>query len=176
MSNKTGATGGASLSEYLSSSPYVSEVRVARSLIFCVVFCRSLFVDSFVLLILIIVFVCPSINDFWLPPLVSSKLFLHSGDNVFLLLTLYSPENCQLYIINSTPCCTCYERLKTHMLRTTKNCNEIICDWMCQNLPYIFCILAAISLWINLDCTCVFDMAILTCTCVVCIRLSLLLR
>jgi hypothetical protein len=74
MSNKTGATGGASLSEYLSSSPYVSEVRVARSLIFCVVFCRSLFVDSFVLLILIIVFVCPK-N-------LNLIIYLKSNDNL----------------------------------------------------------------------------------------------
>jgi hypothetical protein len=32
------------LPEYLSSPPLLSEVRVARSLVFCVVFCRSLFV------------------------------------------------------------------------------------------------------------------------------------
>ena len=40
----TCGTGVATLSEHLSSLSVFSGVRVARSLVFCVVFCRSLFV------------------------------------------------------------------------------------------------------------------------------------
>ena len=43
LSNTTGATGGARTA-YLSGVPEVTPVIVARSLVFCVVFCRSLFV------------------------------------------------------------------------------------------------------------------------------------
>ena len=43
------------LPEHLGSSPVFSGVRVAQSLVFCVMFCRSLFVCSFVLFLLVIV-------------------------------------------------------------------------------------------------------------------------
>ena len=52
------------LPEYLSWSPVFSGVRIARSLVFCVVFCRSLFVLFF---FLSLYFVCTLIYDFWLP-------------------------------------------------------------------------------------------------------------
>jgi len=60
------------LPEHLSSPPIFSGVRVAQSLGFCVLYCRSIFV----LFILVIYIVCPLIYGFLLPlclSLVSSK-------------------------------------------------------------------------------------------------------
>jgi len=53
------------LPEHLSSPPVFSVVRVAGSLVFCVVFCRLLFVLLSFLFGYCVV--CPSISSFWLP-------------------------------------------------------------------------------------------------------------
>jgi len=64
-SNTTGATSGAGIA-YPSGAhefiPVFSGVRVTRSLLFCVIFCRSLFVPCPLSWV-----VCPSIYGFWLP-------------------------------------------------------------------------------------------------------------
>jgi len=76
MSTICGA-GTAYSQEHPSSPPVLSGVRVSQSLVFCVVFCKSLFV---LFLSVSYCIVCPSsIYGFWLPLLVQCifKLFLH---------------------------------------------------------------------------------------------------
>jgi len=58
--------------EHLRSPSALSEVRVTRSLVLCVMFYRSLFV--FLSFSFVHCVVCPSIYGFWLPPFVSSNL------------------------------------------------------------------------------------------------------
>ena len=70
--NTTGATSGAGtayLPEHMISLPVFSGVCVARSLVFCVVFCRSL---SFCPFSFGYCMVCPSIYGFWLSLWVSA--------------------------------------------------------------------------------------------------------
>jgi hypothetical protein len=60
---------------YLISPPGFSGVHVTRSLVLCVMFCRSLFV-LFYFFFLSLCFCSSSIDGFWLPPFVIFKLML----------------------------------------------------------------------------------------------------
>ena len=79
---------------YLSSSPIFRVVRVARSLVLCLVFCRSMFVILFLVIVLTVLRI--TVSDY---PFDIFKLFV----NDIYILTLLTNST---ILINVSPCLT----------------------------------------------------------------------
>ena len=88
----TCGAGTASHSEHPSSPPVISGVRVARSLVFCVMFCRSLFVIVLSVLLLFIA------SDYL--PLVSS--------NSYYISISYCKDNIKCDSASTAPRCSLF--------------------------------------------------------------------
>ena len=117
------------LTEYLSSPLAFSGVRVTRSLVFCVMFCRSLF---FLLsnVVLYVLLVTPLVSsDFWLPlcyllitPLVSSDFWIPL---CYLLITPLVSSDYPFVIFWLPLCYLLITPLVSSNLSYLKTANEI---------------------------------------------------